>query len=685
MITGDSKAFGYHFIKTLDGRSENSLRVTMSEEMMLNNEPVEVHTTGELQLDGTWNGNVLYRIGEDDKFWVGRDPKLRQSLPEEDKETINGLLTANGEIVEIALFEGFKDIGTWIKYTKEGYIAFHDHLIPDPRIKVLTNFDLLFKDYKKFMNEYENYKSPENMVLKILNRIDERPTNKQNLGSQKQIYINYRDNAREYLGECNITEHPDGFTVDVSGRGLLDYKDQGFIYSNGFKNGLPDGFCYERARSNIAIGNYSRGFLSGKAILVEDDFIKIGEFFENELKSGSMILRGDTLTVKSQNFVDSMPNGQSIVKYEEDNIYDGEMVEGLREGKGMIIRNKSQILISGEFENDFLIGEPKVNFPNGVEIQLIKDKDMKEKKWKEKLEHFEKMPKFEKFRTMRIISEDSVYEGEVKNFKPHGRGLFSSHDQYSIEGSFENGEAKGNSFLEAKNYQILLNIEDSVSKNSTAVFSLPFFFLGFRQDSYIKEYHNLEDNYFMMALESGDFDVIKTASKLEIIEKEELKDMANSEFGYVFNFESLPSYGVFYTGQMVKGETPAQWFFDGKGKSLDVLGNIYEGEFRMNQFHGQGILKQINGDVIEGEFRNGSFVEKLNGGGIGVDSNMNGHVDQFAGDFRGVALNQDVLIQQILAKELYKRQFEWRNWNFNSMGKRVFRKNLFKLLKKFKI
>lgn len=692
MITEGSKAFGYHFSETKNGITENSLRVKMTEEIELNGENVVLETIGELQMDGNWNGNVCYKIGEDDKYWVGRNPKLAEQGAIGAQESIQGLFTENGDLVEIAIFEGFKDTGTWIKYTKEGYIAFYDHLIPDARIKVLTNFNLLLKDFKKLMGEYKNYKDCETMVFKIIDRIDKRDANEDEMQDQRHIYLNYRDGVREYLGECKIFEESDGFSIEVTGQGLLDYQNQGFIYSKDFDKGLPGGFCYERARSNIAIGHYSEGYLAGLGILVEDDFIKIGHFEENGLKKGMMVLRGDALTIKSEGFVDDMPNGQSIVKYGPDNVYDGEMRNGERHGQGLIIKDESQLLIKGIFEGDKLISEPTVFFANGVEARLLQGGEISDENWKNKLEKFEGDLNFNNFNRMVIKSEDSLYEGEARNFKPNGEGVFSDPGQYSLKGTFLEGEPVGSCTLTSKNCTITLNIdsESTASSNSTAVFSLPFYFLGFQNGASLDNYLDLKDNYIMLTLQSGDFDAIKNASNMDLVSKETLQEMAKQIFGENINFGDLENYGLFYQGDMVKGGSSGHWIMEGHGKMLDALGNYYEGEFMGNKFEGAGVLKKATGEVLKGEFKDGQLLELISGGG-GQGNVANGdNLDKFSIAQKPVFNKPGSFALPLIPPLVYKemiRDIIGANGSFKidfNPKKLIGFKSLFKAIKKFR-
>ena len=142
-----------------------------------------------------------------------------------------------------------------------------------------------------------------------------------------------------------------------------------------------------------------------------------GNYYMGELLDGKAKGKGEMLMNNkfkySGEFDDDLPCGKGILEnYEDNSIYEGEIVFGIKEGKGKIKFNDGT-LYEGDFKNDEFDGFGKIIYEDG-----------------------------------------NSYEGEFKNNKKDGKGVFMWTDGKKYEGEFVNDvkQGKGKLYLDENKY-----------------------------------------------------------------------------------------------------------------------------------------------------------------------------------------------------------------------------------------
>ncbi|MDR1426107.1 MAG: hypothetical protein LBI70_03925 [Rickettsiales bacterium] len=200
-----------------------------------------------------------------------------------------------------------------------------------------------------------------------------------------------------------------------------------------------------------------------------------------------------------------------------------------------------------------------------------------------------------------------IYEGKLKNNKPHGKGKTIFQDGSTYEGDFIDGKMNGkgkhtysnNDFYEGEWK------DDKMEGKGKYIFSNNDFYEGEWKDNKMegkgKYTHTNGD------IREGTF----LKNKLNGYGK--LTD-ANGNV-YEGNFKNGQKNGKGkYTrsdGSIYEGEFENDKIKNGPGKYTRSDGSIYEGEFSNGQYNGKGKLIQANGDIYEGEFS----YDKKNGEG----------------------------------------------------------------------
>lgn len=163
------------------------------------------------------------------------------------------------------------------------------------------------------------------------------------------------------------------------------------------------------------------------------------------------------------------PNGFGVATHPLGATYSGDWKEGLYHGRG-IFRSLNKATFQGEFEDGKKHGHIEFEDPsgnrfsgrfqdnrrNGLGIQFFPDGSSLRGIWEkgrlvEELEfrspelflnltnrQWEKKGNYEK---------DGHYEGEIKNGKPEGRGIYKSPDGFSYEGTWKDGIREGMGYL----------------------------------------------------------------------------------------------------------------------------------------------------------------------------------------------------------------------------------------------
>lgn len=590
-------------------------------------------TIGELTADGKWHGASLLQEGN--HFWVQKASSSAVIDPLD--ISVRAKINREGDIKELRLVKGGQETQVWIKYLKGGNIAFKDpELIRShPDSKMILTLEDLKNDYEVILSEYKTFKKPENQLHLMVEKAKMRKPHSSlyELNSHHFICLKYADGIREYFGEVNITtkeeiiDESKGLseeieTISLLGRGCIRYGDFGFIYFLENEDGLPVDFSFEKSNELHGVGYYSDGFLNGRAIVFDDFAVKYGIFEDNSFLSGRMTILGEggEFWIESTNFEDDKPNGQCTIRYDDGTQYEGNMVKGNRHGRGTVYFLDEGISIESEFYSDNVCKEPVVRFRNGVELSLLKNLEEEEELFFGRVDNIKSAKDILEFERMRIQVEGSVFEGQCLNFKPHGFGEYTSQYGYKIEGSWKEGQEDGHCRIYSEKFEFEGSIEGDKISSGTAIFDLETYFMITLGEGSIDP-----NSVLAITLRSGDFESIKKAINQDILDPKTFRSKVMELFGSEINIDDesqliSKGLGLFYVGDMER--TPGsrvEWYFEGKGKSLDALGAFYEGEFQQGKYHGYGRLIEKNGFVKEGKFEGGKFL-----GGDDSDNNNNG-------------------------------------------------------------
>ena len=156
---------------------------------------------------------------------------------------------------------------------------------------------------------------------------------------------------------------------------------------------------------------------------------------------------------------------------------------------------------------------------------------------------------------------NDVYEGEFKNGKRHGEGIYFYENEFFYIGDWKKDKIDGEKGIFIKN----------------------------NNEAYIGKWENGE-------IIEGNYRQSNIYIKKEIILSTEFFD---ENYKGILNKIIGNKDVVHYEG------TFKDWKFNGKGKYINKNGDIYEGEFKDNKYNGYGKMIYKNGDKYEGQWKNG--------------------------------------------------------------------------------
>jgi len=325
---------------------------------------------------------------------------------------------------------------------------------------------------------------------------------------------------------------------------------------------------------NINIKNYQA--FSGRYII-----------YENKLKGKEYIGPNDSLIYEGQ-YLNGKRNGKGI-EYNDRGliIYKGEFLKGKRHGKGIEYKDNGILIIEGEYLNGKINGKGKIYIKNKLsfigkflEGELLSgiiynndDSDELEKQDGSLLSKVIFLKK--KIRTSNMKLGFSIFEGEYLNGKRNGKGKEYEDEKLIFEGEYLNGKRNG----KGKEYE-----------NGKLIFEGKY--LNGKRNGKGKEYKDskliFEGEYlngkFWNGIQYDNFDnlIYKLNNGKGIIKK---YIYINKKIVTLFEYEYL------------NGEK------NGKGKEYNCFGKlIFDGEYLNNKRNGKGKL-YINGELkFEGEY-----------------------------------------------------------------------------------
>ena len=247
-------------------------------------------------------------------------------------------------------------------------------------------------------------------------------------------YIKYCDNTD--LKDLAINNTPkenihytNGINIEINGKkcfycGNLDENGKLEGYGNLFSE---DGDKFEGIFKNNSLSGLGR-YISNDGICFEGifsdfDIISKASAFSKDEKNKVIKFFGATK--------DRKKNGKGK-EYNDDYSYDGNFVNGLKEGKGKMIFKKFGDLYEGEFHNDKI---------NGRGYYLWQNKESYIGDFVDAKMHGKGVYKW---------PDGSQYEGDYFNNIKEGNGIYKWKDGRVFQGSFERGRPHGYGFLSMK-------------------------------------------------------------------------------------------------------------------------------------------------------------------------------------------------------------------------------------------
>jgi len=176
----------------------------------------------------------------------------------------------------------------------------------------------------------------------------------------------------------------------------------------------------------------------------------------------------------------------------------------------------------------------------------------------------------------------NIYEGEFVNNKMHGKGKYTYVNGSTEEGEFENGE-----FVRGKyTFDNGAIYEGEVVNN--------------------KMHGKGKYTYADGDYEEGNFVDSKLNGKGKKISGDDGEDIEEGDFvnGKLHGYGKRIYYGEVYEGGFREDD------YHGKGKLTDEDGNVYEGDFIEGSKHGIGKMTYADGKVEEGKWEDDEFVGK---------------------------------------------------------------------------
>jgi|TARA_B000000475_G_scaffold272118_1_gene271985 hypothetical protein len=209
---------------------------------------------------------------------------------------------------------------------------------------------------------------------------------------------------KEYDIDNNIIY--EGYYIDNKKEGMGSLFDKNFsklipIYSGNWLNNKYDGvgklYIKLNNENNYYIGDFKEGLKEGKGELYENNTLYEG-YFKNNMKEGEGILYicKDYKSLKTLKyelkyegiFKNDKLDGNGKCYYKNNDIYEGQFVNNLKEGFGIYIINKTKVKYEGNWLNDKRNGNGIITDENGNMFKTIwkNDKKISNKRYKSEFE-----------------------------------------------------------------------------------------------------------------------------------------------------------------------------------------------------------------------------------------------------------------------------------------------------------
>jgi hypothetical protein len=297
-----------------------------------------------------------------------------------------------------------------------------------------------------------------------------------------------------------------------------------------------------------------------------------------------------------------MLKGGEIIRYSDGSVYDGELIDGKKNGKGKLTR----------VNDDIYDGEWKDDMWNGKGVFSTKKGSVYDGHWKDNKRNG---------RGKQTWADGEFYDGEWKDDKRNGRGKQTWADGKFYDGEWKDDKKEGKGELTRVNHDIYDGEWKDDMWNGKGVFSTN---QGFVYDGHWKnnKREGMGKQTYSNAIYEGNWKDGRKHGKGkinysygDIYDGEWEDDMWNGKgvfsqnIGLIYDGEWKKNqregigYQTYFNGEEYNG----QWKDDKKegiGNFRFSNGNVYNGEWKDNKKHGQGVLYLDQCGIMQGEYIN---------------------------------------------------------------------------------
>jgi hypothetical protein len=501
----------------------------------------------------------------------------------------------------------------------------------------------------------------------------------------KKVY-NFDDEVGTYTGEIK--------NGDLHGQGELTLNQDGKVFSGKFTtNMLFTGKVNEK--NSVYEGKLAAFKPNGEGIYHWKDVIEYhGAFNDGKYHGKGKKIRKKylhqglyALTVEG-NFENGEPSGKCLAVYANGTVYDGEFVNGKRQGFGICkykdgkgknydgsdcidghdYKGEEGFTYEGEWYQNKRHGKGKLKNAEGTiilegiwENNQIKNNQIKNGTG------------------TKIYDNGDVYDGEWKEGKHHGKGKYLFVDGSIYEGEWKDSLFSGQGVL--KNAEGVI-IADGIWDDNKLYTGIIIIDMN-NNKMYFKELGFLKGDLFEGKMENGK---LNGSGKLILVSgsiyEGDWKDGQRNGHGIMTWARDSSIYpvkkGYTYEGQWQKGLFSGEGVLKNeddkvvvvgtwennqivKGRKVYDNGNVYDGDWKDGQSSGFGKFIWSDGNIYEGNFKDGNFH------GIGKMTYANGDAyegnwkdDNFHGIGKMTYANGDVY------------EGDWKDNNFHGIGKMTY-------------
>ena len=204
---------------------------------------------------------------------------------------------------------------------------------------------------------------------------------------------------------------------------MIRFSNGDIYHGNWNQHGLKDGYgIYIKQDGKVYKGLWKDDKIGNYGIF----FDEAGNYYQGGPGgSGEVEIFINNNLLYKGNIVNNLPNGQGTLKsFLDDSIYEGEFVNGKKNGTGKI-QFVNGTIYQGTFQNDKYEGNGKLTLPNGC----IYEGEFHDN-------YFNGKGKF-------IYSNGKIYEGDFRNGNKCGFGKLSWNDNKYYEGYWVNNKPHG--------------------------------------------------------------------------------------------------------------------------------------------------------------------------------------------------------------------------------------------------